>query len=65
MLNSTIDGGECHIHLMGVLTAGPNTYFFKSSVDLSLAWMPWQKEPDRQCRHKGILRHIFATIFAL
>jgi hypothetical protein len=61
MLKLTIDGGECHIYLMGFLTAGPNIYFAESCVDLSLAWMPWQKEPDRQCGHKGILRRIHAT----
>lgn len=59
MLKSTIDGGECRIHLMGVLTVGPNTYFVESCVDLSLVWTPWQKEPDRQCGNKGILRDAF------
>lgn len=40
MLKLTIDGGKCHIHLMGVLTAGTNIYFAESCVELSLAWMP-------------------------
>jgi hypothetical protein len=51
MLKSTIDGDEGQIHLMGALTAGPNICFVESCVDLSLAWMLWQKEPGRQCRH--------------
>jgi len=46
---------------MGALTAGSNTYFVESCVDLSLAWMPWQKEPDRQCRHEGMLRNVRAV----
>ena len=26
-----------------------------------MAWKQWQKEPDRQCRHKGILRRFRAV----
>jgi hypothetical protein len=47
VLKPTIDGGECHIHLMGALTAGSNTYFVESCVDLSLAWIPWQIENNK------------------
>jgi len=65
MLKSITDGGECHIHLIGALNADPNTYFVESCVDLSLAEMTWQKEPDRQCRHKGILRHVHGTLVLL
>jgi len=46
---------------MGALNAGPKTYFVESCVDLILAWMPWQKEPDKECRHKGMLRSVRAV----